>query len=96
VLFNTNFITFGLRLVDTIFSLQLIQGAFMTTQPRLAQGMRIFTTIWFGQLISTLGSGLSGFALGVWLYEETGSTTLFALSMDDFLRPNRWGFSGSL
>ena len=53
----------------------------MSAQPRLAQGMRIFTTIWFGQLISTLGSGLSGFALGVWLYEETGSTTLFALSM---------------
>jgi DHA3 family macrolide efflux protein-like MFS transporter len=53
----------------------------MTPQPHLAQGMRTFTTIWFGQLISTLGSGLSGFALGVWLYEETGSTTLFALSM---------------
>jgi MFS family permease len=51
------------------------------THPRLAQGMRTFSTIWFGQLISTLGSGLSGFALGVWLYEETGSTTLFALSM---------------
>jgi len=53
----------------------------MNNQPRIAQGMRTFTTIWFGQLISTLGSGLSGFALGVWLYEETGSTTLFALSM---------------
>lgn len=53
----------------------------MSTTPRLAQGMRTFSIIWFGQLISTLGSGLSGFALGVWLYEETGSTTLFALSM---------------
>jgi MFS family permease len=53
----------------------------MKVQPRLAQGMRTFTIIWFGQLISTLGSGLSGFALGVWLYEETGSTTLFALNM---------------
>jgi MFS family permease len=53
----------------------------MNSQTRLAQGMRTFTIIWFGQLISTLGSGLSGFALGVWLYEETGSTTLFALNM---------------
>jgi MFS family permease len=53
----------------------------MKRKPRLAQGMRTFTTIWFGQLVSTLGSGLSGFALGVWLYQETGSTTLFALSM---------------
>ena len=53
----------------------------MNFRPRLAQAMRTFTIIWFGQLISTLGSGLSGFALGVWLYEETGSTTLFALNM---------------
>ncbi len=53
----------------------------MNTHPRLAQGMRTFSIIWLGQLISTLGSGLSGFTLGVWLYEETGSTTLFALSM---------------
>ena len=53
----------------------------MTIQPRIAQGMQTFRIIWFGQLISTLGSALSGFALGVWLYEETGSTTLFALSM---------------
>jgi DHA3 family macrolide efflux protein-like MFS transporter len=60
----------------------------LNTQPRLAQGMRTFTTIWFGQLISTLGSGLSGFALGVWLYEETGSTTLFALSMFVWFLPS--------
>jgi len=53
----------------------------MNTHPRIAQGMRTFTTIWFGQLISTLGSSLSGFALGVWLYEDTGSTTLFAMTM---------------
>lgn len=53
----------------------------MSIQPRIARGMHTFRIIWFGQLISTLGSGLSGFALGVWLYEETGSTTLFALSM---------------
>ncbi len=43
--------------------------------------MKTFYTIWFGQLISTLGSGLTGFALGVWLYERTGSVTLFALNI---------------
>lgn len=53
----------------------------MTSQPRIARGMRTFTIIWFGQLISTIGSGLSGFALGVWIYEETGSATLFAISL---------------
>ncbi len=60
----------------------------MNHPPRVAQGMRTFTTIWFGQLISTLGSGLSGFALGVWLYEETGSTTLFALAMFVWFLPS--------
>ncbi|MHB1317711.1 MAG: MFS transporter [Anaerolineae bacterium] len=42
-------------------------------------GFRAFLVIWFGQLISLTGSGLTGFALGVWVYLTTGSTTLFAL-----------------
>lgn len=41
--------------------------------------MRIFSIILFGQLISMLGSGLTGFSLGVWVYQETGSVTQFAL-----------------
>ncbi|HWQ84017.1 MAG TPA: MFS transporter [Anaerolineales bacterium] len=52
------------------------------------QGMRTFLVIWFGQLISTLGSGLTGFALGVWIYQETGSTTLFAMNMLAYAVPN--------
>ncbi len=46
-----------------------------------AYGMRVFSVIWFGQLVSTIGSGLTGFGLGVWIYQETGSTTLFALNL---------------
>ena len=57
-------------------------------QSRMAYGMRIFSIIWFGQLISTLGSGLTSFALGVWVYEETGSATLFALNMLAFALPS--------
>src|SRR5262245_33100279 len=34
--------------------------------------MRKFIIIWIGQLISTIGSGLTGFALTVWIYKETG------------------------
>jgi len=45
----------------------------------VAQGMRIFLLIWFGQLVSLMGSGLTKFALGVWVYERTGSVTQFAL-----------------
>ncbi|MBW4629445.1 MAG: MFS transporter [Brasilonema octagenarum HA4186-MV1] len=41
--------------------------------------MRVFTLIWFGQLISLIGSGLTRFALGVWVYQNTGSVTQFAL-----------------
>lgn len=48
------------------------------SQP-LARGMRVFTTVWFGQLVSLLGSGLTNFALGIWVYERTGSVTQFAL-----------------
>ena len=41
--------------------------------------MKAFLPIWFGQLVSTLGSGLTGFALGVWIFERTGSATQFSL-----------------
>lgn len=42
--------------------------------------MRVFIFIWFGQLVSTIGSGLSNFALDVWVYQRTGSVTQFALA----------------
>ena len=50
--------------------------------------MRVFGIIWFGQLVSTIGSGLTGFGLGVWIYQKTGSTTLFALNMLAYALPN--------
>jgi MFS transporter, DHA3 family, macrolide efflux protein len=40
---------------------------------------RTFFTIWIGQLASVIGSGLTNFALGVWVLKETGSVTQFAL-----------------
>jgi len=42
-------------------------------------GMRGFTVIWFGQLISLLGTGMTRFALTIWAYQETGSATALAL-----------------
>lgn len=41
--------------------------------------MRVFLLVWFGQLISLIGSGLTNFALGVWVYQRTGSVTQFSL-----------------
>jgi MFS transporter, DHA3 family, macrolide efflux protein len=44
-----------------------------------AVSLRAFGLMWFGQLISLVGSGLTRFALGVWVYQRTGSATDFAL-----------------
>jgi len=52
------------------------------------KGVRTFITVWMGQLVSTVGSGLTSFAMGVWVYQETGSTTLFALNLLAFALPN--------
>jgi MFS family permease len=41
--------------------------------------MVTFTAIWLGQVVSLVGSGLTSFALGVWVFERTGSATAFAL-----------------
>src|SRR5438128_1401395 len=43
---------------------------------------RVFLTIWFGQLISTLGSGLTNFGIGVYILQHSAhdGTTHFALS----------------
>lgn len=42
-------------------------------------GLRAFFIIWLGQVVSTVGSSLTGFVLGVWVYQQTGSATQFAL-----------------
>lgn len=45
------------------------------------RGMRTFLLIWLGQLFSILGSGLTSFAVGVWIYQQTGQATPFALTV---------------
>jgi MFS family permease len=48
-------------------------------QSNPARGMRTFFTIWVGQLVSLLGSQLTGFAMGVWVYDQTHSVLMLAL-----------------
>jgi DHA3 family macrolide efflux protein-like MFS transporter len=43
--------------------------------------MRAFNTVWIGQTVSLLGSSMSGFALGVWVFVQTGSAVGFALNL---------------
>lgn len=52
------------------------------------KGMLTFTIVWTGQLISTLGSGLTSFAMGIWIYEQTGSPTLFVINILVWTLPN--------
>lgn len=41
--------------------------------------MRTFTVIWFGQLVSLVGTAMTRFALLIWAYEQTGNATTVAL-----------------
>ncbi|MEP7010523.1 MAG: MFS transporter [Acidobacteriota bacterium] len=71
--------------------------------PDRPRGMRDFLVLWIGQVVSSLGSGLSGFAIGVWTFKQTGSATalslitLFATLPNFLLSPiagaliDRWG-----
>lgn len=46
---------------------------------QLTRRKRIFLRLWFGQFISAIGSRLTGFALGIWVYQQTGSMMQFGL-----------------
>ena len=42
------------------------------------KGNKAFVSVWVGQVVSVFGSSLSWFALGVWIYQKTGSSSQFA------------------
>jgi DHA3 family macrolide efflux protein-like MFS transporter len=54
--------------------------AIKSTARGAAEGMGAFMTIWAGQLVSLIGSGLTSFALGVWIYDTTGRALPFAVT----------------
>lgn len=41
--------------------------------------MHKFIIVWLGQIISFIGSDLTSFAVGIWIYQKTGSVTKFCL-----------------
>ncbi len=51
----------------------------MTTPSFRPTGMKAFTLISVGQLISLMGTGMSRFALTIWAWQITGSATALAL-----------------
>lgn len=46
-----------------------------------AGGLKTFGVIWFGQLVSLLGSGLTSFALSIWVLRHTHSVTEYTLTI---------------
>jgi MFS transporter, DHA3 family, macrolide efflux protein len=50
-------------------------------------GARAFMMVWLGQMISFIGSGLTSFALGVWVFQKTGDITQYALISMFFVLP---------
>jgi MFS transporter, DHA3 family, macrolide efflux protein len=49
-----------------------------TTTRRAPLG-RTFLTVWVGQATSLIGSSLTGFGAGLWVFQRTGSATLLSL-----------------
>lgn len=47
----------------------------------MSSGLKRFLVVWVGQTVSVVGTQLSSFALGVWIYQKTGSALLFGLSV---------------
>ena len=45
------------------------------------QALRTFSIISIGQVISVLGTGLTNFAIGIWVYQHTKSVTNFGLTL---------------
>ncbi len=49
------------------------------TQGTPSARWRIFLLVWLGELVSVIGSGLTTFGVGIWIYDRTGSATQYAL-----------------
>src|SRR5918912_2625121 len=59
----------------------------MLQEETMPRRLLTFSIVWFGQLISSLGSGLTGFGLSVWLFQTTGSAVQFALNSFFYVLP---------
>jgi MFS transporter, DHA3 family, macrolide efflux protein len=51
----------------------------MNINHRSVSDFRTFLIVWFGQLVSLAGTGMTRFALLIWAYQQTGSATTLAL-----------------
>lgn len=64
------------------------RGIAMAIKENKPNSLNKFLVIWSGELLSTIGSGLTSFGLGVWMFEKTGLATTFALTVLCAYLPN--------
>jgi DHA3 family macrolide efflux protein-like MFS transporter len=59
----------------------------MTTEQHKLGGMTGFIIVWLGQIVSLLATGMTQFALTIWMYQQTGSATALGLMQVFFITP---------
>jgi MFS transporter, DHA3 family, macrolide efflux protein len=59
----------------------------MTTEKHRLSGMTGFLIVWLGQIISILASGMTQFALTIWMYQQTSSATALGLMQVFYIVP---------
>ena len=57
------------------------------SDPKRPGGMFGFTIVWIGQIISLLGTSMTGFAMTIWAYQKTNSATALAMVGFFFVAP---------
>jgi len=57
------------------------------SQTKRPAGMTGFIIVWIGQIISVLATGMSGFGLSIWMFEQTKSATAMGLMQVSFIVP---------
>ncbi len=58
----------------------------MTDQQRLS-GIKGFSIVWVGQIVSVLASSMTGFGMTLWMYKQTESATAMGLMQVAFMTP---------
>jgi surfactin synthase thioesterase subunit/predicted MFS family arabinose efflux permease len=55
--------------------------------PAARPNLKVFSLVAFGQFVSLVGTGLTTFAMGLWVYQQTRSISLFAITAVTALLP---------
>ncbi|MBN1518936.1 MAG: MFS transporter [Spirochaetales bacterium] len=59
----------------------------MHTEPSGKTAIRVLAAVWPTQILSTLASGMSAFALSIWMYEQTRSAASMAFIHASYITP---------